>query len=86
MKRTILTLILNLALLLSSGCAAHHYRAPDGATLTSGSLLMKRATVDLQRSTNGAVRARINGSQTDTEALSAVTAAAVGAAVKGVVP
>lgn len=73
-------------LLVGAGCAVHGYKSPDGASLISGSLFMKRANVDLQRSTNGTARARITGSQVDGEALGAVTEAAVRAAVKSVAP
>ena len=83
------TIVLSFAL-FCAGCAFHNYKSSDGARITSASLFMKRASVDLQRTTNGATngtaRARINGSQVDSEALSKAITAAVEAAVKSTVP
>ncbi len=74
---------------LVTGCQLLTYRAPTGERFSRSSIGANTAIADLtvEADTNGVRRVEMHGYQNDSaQALGAVTAAAVSAAIKGVKP
>jgi hypothetical protein len=90
LHRKLLTLTtLSAALLLTAGCQVLTYSSPHGEHFTRSSLGTKTSiqSLSVDSDTNGVRRVKLEGYQNDsTQALGAVTEAAVRAALQGAKP
>lgn len=83
MKRTIL---LATAITLFTGCAVNNYTSADGTKLKQFIFLQKASVDGLRVSPKTGLSIKATDTETQTEAIAAMTEAAVRGAVKGVKP
>jgi hypothetical protein len=88
-RKLLVLTTLSAALLLTAGCQVLTYRSPQGERFTRSSLGTKTSiqSLSVDSDTNGVRRVKLEGYQNDsTQALGAVTEAAVRAALQGAKP